>query len=106
MDTSQEKREIIDASEFLRNLQISDSDKIILIRIIAEVMATTAREAVHKITAACMGLDPDGEEFNAFYTNEIREFIDKATDQDTLYNDIVKSLKLDLGKGDKDGDTN
>lgn len=82
--------EHVNVIQFLKELQIDESDKYKLIACFAVAMASVAQEVSRDTTAACMGLSTDDPKFNAFYNNDIAPIV-KIDDQ-SVYADLVKKI--------------
>ena len=76
--------------EFLKNLQIPIEDKKKLLLGIAAVMVDTSENTARLTTAACMGLSPDDEKFNAFYNSDIKPTL--QVDIQSIYNQLSDKI--------------
>lgn len=76
--------------EFLKNLQIPIEDKKKLLLGIAAVMVDTSENTARLATAACMGLSPDDEKFNAFYNSDIKPIL--QVDIQSIYNQLSDKI--------------
>ena len=94
-----EDQQQINVVDFLKGLKISDEDKDILLMCFAVTMSQIAYTTARSVTAACMGLSEEDEQFNTFFNNDIAQIVN--VEENGIYADL-KKLIMPQEKGDEE----
>ena len=85
-----ETKKRIEVIDFIRDLNISDEDRETLVACFATTISMVAFETARSVTAACMGEDPNSEQFNAFFNNNIAQII--SVEENQVFSELMRKV--------------